>query len=299
MSALVEEIGQSIEPVSLAIAKSHFRVTTNQEDELIKLYISSARELLENDTNLSFITKSYRQSFDAFPYRSLEQQFVPNDQMDYGVIRYWNRLPNYAQRIKLSKSPLVHVSKISYLALQSNAWQDLFPAPMSWKPLEEYSVGDQIADPGGKLQEVTTATPPEGGEDGEEPTSGATIPTFASTPGATTNDGDLIWTCKGIAPSGDFIYDRDSQPPRLFPFSGDEWPSVVRAPNAVVVYFTAGYGDDVGVVPARAKVAILQIANNWYENRESVTAADLKQIPTQFDSLVRSLKILDFAPTRG
>ena len=102
MSALVEEIGQSVEPVSLAIAKSHFRVTTNQEDELIKLYISSARELLENDTNLSFITKSYRQSFDAFPYRSLEQQFVPNDQMDYGVIRYWNRLPNYAQRIKLS-----------------------------------------------------------------------------------------------------------------------------------------------------------------------------------------------------
>lgn len=290
MSSIVEETGTSIEPIDLDTAKSHLRVTTIQEDTLIKLYTRAARENLEDITNLSLITKSYRQTFDAFPLKSLEQR---SDQMDYGVIRYWNRLPNYAQMIKLSKSPLDSIQKISYLADIDNLWHDLFPTPFAWVADEEYSVGDQIADSNGKLQEVTTATPP---AEGQAPTSGDAAPTWTLT---TTLDHDLIWTYKGPAPSGDFLYDRDAMPPRIFPLFGSQWPSVVRAPGVVKIFFKAGYGSTPAAVPARALVAILQITGGYYENRETVTPADLKKIPMQFDALVSSLEIKDFAPTRG
>ncbi len=293
MSSLVEEVGQSIEPIDVTTAKSHLRVTTNQEDTIIKLYVRAARENLEEITNLSFITKSYRQTFDAFPSN---RSTIRNDQIDYGVIRYWNRLPNYAQMIKLSKSPLVSIEKISYLSDIDNVWHDLFPAPFAWVADEEYEVGDQVGDSNGHLQEVSIATP---ATEGEEPTSGDTVPTWATAIDATTVDGDLTWVCLGPAPAGDFLYDRDSMPPRIFPPSGTEWPSVVRAPNVVKIYFTAGYGESAAVVPARALVAILQITGGYYENRETVTPADLKKIPMQFDALVSSLEIKDFAPTRG
>jgi hypothetical protein len=296
VSSLVEEVGQAIEPIDVATAKSHCRVTTSQDDTLIKLYVRAARENLEEMTNLSLITKSYRQTFDAFPFKSLDQQFVRNDQIDYGVIRYWNRLPNYAQMIKLSKSPLVSIERISYLSDVDNAWHDLLPTPFAWVADEEYEVGDQVADSHGNLQEVSLATP---ASEGEEPTSGDTTPSWATLLDATTVDGDLTWTCLGPAPTGDFLYDRDSMPPRIFPLSGAEWPSVVRAPNVVKIYFTAGYGEIPDAVPARALVAILQITGGYYENRETATPADLKKIPMQFDALVSSLEIKDFAPTRG
>lgn len=296
MGSLVEQIGEAVEPISRTVAKLHLRVISDLEDALIDVYNQAARELAEDQTNRSFITKTYKQTFDGFPYRSLGSEFADNSPMDYGRIRNWSRLPNRSQQIKLSKSPLVHVVKISYLSYDTNQWTDLFPQPYVWAADQEYAVGDQIADPGGYLQEVTTATPP---AEGEAPTSGDAVPTFASSLGATTEDNNLVWTNKGTAPTGDFLYDRESEPGRVFPFEDQVWPRVMLVPNSVQVHFEAGYGSDPCDVPARAKVLILQLLGNWYENRETVTAADLKQIPTQFEYLVQSLKILDFAPTRG
>ncbi len=128
--------------------------------------------------------------------------------------------------------------------------------------------------------------------------SGATEPaSWGTNPGDTTTDGDLTWTCKGPAPAGDFLYDRNAEPPRIFPLAGAIWPAAARVGNSVSVYFEAGYGEDPASVPARARVAILQLLGNFYENRESVTAADLKEIPSQYKNLVWSLKVQEFTTT--
>jgi uncharacterized phiE125 gp8 family phage protein len=50
-------LGSYTEPVTLAEAKSYCRVTTNAEDDLIELMISSAREAIEVATGLSLIQK--------------------------------------------------------------------------------------------------------------------------------------------------------------------------------------------------------------------------------------------------
>ncbi len=50
-------LGSTCEPVTLAEAKSYARVTTNAEDALIEIMISSAREAVEVATGLSLIQK--------------------------------------------------------------------------------------------------------------------------------------------------------------------------------------------------------------------------------------------------
>lgn len=44
------------EPISLSLAKEHLRVVTDDEDELIKLYIAAAREYAEKYQNRVFVT---------------------------------------------------------------------------------------------------------------------------------------------------------------------------------------------------------------------------------------------------
>jgi hypothetical protein len=293
MSSLVEQVGQAEEPISLDLAKKHLKVETSQDDDLIELYLSASRELLEDATNRSFITKTYRQVFDGFPVRAWS---APGQRMDYGHVSYWNRRPNTSQQFKLFKSPLTKVVKISYLSLDTQQWIDLFPVPEAWVALEEYAVGDQIGDRNGNLQEVSAVQKSD--DDENPPTSGSTEPaSWGTNEGDTTTDGALTWTCKGVAPAGDFLYDRGAEPPRVFPLAGAIWPAAARVANSVSVYFQAGYGSDPNTVPARARVAILQLLGNYYENRETTTAADLKEIPSQYKNLVWSLKVQDLAPT--
>lgn len=46
-------------------------------------------------------------------------------------------------------------------------------------------------------------------------------------------------------------------------------PAILRAPGAVKVEFTAGYGDDSSDVPADLRHAALLLISHWYENREA------------------------------
>lgn len=55
------------EPVSLAEAKAHLRVTHNEEDALIGALISSARRVAEARTGLSFIAQDWLIFRDAWP----------------------------------------------------------------------------------------------------------------------------------------------------------------------------------------------------------------------------------------
>lgn len=55
------------EPVTLAEAKLHLRVTDAAEDALIALYITAARESCEDRLDTTLPTTSWRLTLDAFP----------------------------------------------------------------------------------------------------------------------------------------------------------------------------------------------------------------------------------------
>lgn len=59
----------------------------------------------------------------------------------------------------------------------------------TWQASHAYSLGDQILDPAGHIQQITTAG-----------TSGAAEPTFNDT-GSTTTDGTAVWTDQGYNPA--------------------------------------------------------------------------------------------------
>lgn len=293
MAAIQVEIPPECEPVSLTVAKSHLRVTIPDDDDLITLYVQAAREGVEAFLARSLINKGYRQSLDSFPYFTdtvMSQMAYPPAY--YSLPRYSTTLWNYSQMMKLFYSPLVAVSKISYLDSATQEWLELLPALFNWQPETEFAVGDEIEDPNNNVQEVLEAA--------GDCLSGSQEPTdWATEAGDTTTDDALVWGCKGAAPTAGFVYDADSEPPRIFPLPGQFWPSVLYVPNAVQVHFTAGYGANPKNVPGLAKLGILQTVASWYENRESVSPVDLKQIPGHVQDALWSLRVLDFAPTRG
>jgi uncharacterized phiE125 gp8 family phage protein len=95
------------EPVSLALAKSHLRLTYTSQDALVSGLISAAREYCEKEVQRAFVTRTYELRLNRFPvtlpfaylpYFSLER--MPNQ--TYGIIR-------------LPKPPLVSVDSISYV----------------------------------------------------------------------------------------------------------------------------------------------------------------------------------------
>jgi|ERR1035441_8138773 hypothetical protein len=57
----------------------------------------------------------------------------------------------------------------------------------AWAPSTAYAFNAEVTDPAGNIQEATTAG-----------TSGATAPAWNDTVGGTTNDGSVVWTCKGV-----------------------------------------------------------------------------------------------------
>jgi uncharacterized phiE125 gp8 family phage protein len=57
----------TVEPVSLAEAKSHCRVDTDADDALISAYIKAAREWCEAYCDETFVHSQYRMTLDSFP----------------------------------------------------------------------------------------------------------------------------------------------------------------------------------------------------------------------------------------
>lgn len=65
--ALKLKIPPTIEPVSLADAKLHLRVDTDNEDNYIQSLITAARQYCEEFQNRAYITQTWELWFDAFP----------------------------------------------------------------------------------------------------------------------------------------------------------------------------------------------------------------------------------------
>ena len=72
------------------------------------------------------------------------------------------------------------------------------------------------------------------------------------------------------------MVETSSEPPRLFPNSGSNWPPVLYVPKAVAIHYTVGYGTDPKQVPSAVRVAMRQLVALWDSN------------PSLIDSLVES-----------
>ena len=59
--------GPAAEPISLAEAKSHLRVVGTEDDALISLLISSARQSAEHETGRALVSQTWELVLDAFP----------------------------------------------------------------------------------------------------------------------------------------------------------------------------------------------------------------------------------------
>jgi uncharacterized phiE125 gp8 family phage protein len=64
---LFRTVGPALEPVTLAQAKAHLRVTHESEDDLIEGLIRAAREAVEGQTGLALIEQKWRLVLDRWP----------------------------------------------------------------------------------------------------------------------------------------------------------------------------------------------------------------------------------------
>jgi hypothetical protein len=92
---------------------------------------------------------------------------------------------------------------------------------------------------------------------------------------------------------GDFVVDTSSEPPRLFPNSGQYWPPCLYVPNAVAIYFTAGYGSPTNV-PTSVRTAMRQLVKLWHSDPGQIGKRN-----SDVDRLLWSVRVLDVSPTRG
>lgn len=63
------------EALNLAEVKAHLRVDHNDEDALIELYISAARETAEARTGRAITVNTYRMALDCFPDSAIELDY--------------------------------------------------------------------------------------------------------------------------------------------------------------------------------------------------------------------------------
>ena len=114
------------EPISLAEAKLHLRVDFDDDDSLIQVLISAARQAAETLTNRQLMAARWRMVLDSFPGPSL--MGVPAGQTF--------TLPGHA--VLLPKSPVASVVEIRYLDM-AGIWQVM--------PAANYTV-DNACEPG-------------------------------------------------------------------------------------------------------------------------------------------------------
>jgi uncharacterized phiE125 gp8 family phage protein len=109
------------EPVDLITAKNFLRVTTSQDDLLIPILISAAREAVEAYTGRSVATKTYEQSLDCFPsYVDGSTSQLAYPPAYYSLPLYSTAMWNYSQMIKLFAPPAIDVLSIVYIDANGN-----------------------------------------------------------------------------------------------------------------------------------------------------------------------------------
>lgn len=89
--------GPQVEPVTVAEAKKHLRLTLNDDDHVIANAITSARQAVERDTGKSLITQTWRLKLDMWPKYGITLLHGPVQSVtsityvnDAGSVTTWN-----------------------------------------------------------------------------------------------------------------------------------------------------------------------------------------------------------------
>lgn len=111
----------------------------------------------------------------------------------------------------------------------------------------------------------------------------------------------------------DFIFDRQSEPARLFPIPGQYWPANLYVANSCIIDFTAGYTNNLAAAPDEHTISggnqqpdsiivpalpatilrcMMMLLNFWYDNRT-------QEADPKIDAMLQNEMIVDFQPTRG
>lgn len=87
------------------------------------------------------------------------------------------------------------------------------------------------------------------------------------------------------------LHGATSWDPILAPAYSETWPEIASTSCAVIVEFTAGYGDTLADVPPPLLQAIRQLVAEWYETREGLAWSSLSELPHGVRNLVQPFRI--------
>lgn len=90
--------------------------------------------------------------------------------------------------------------------------------------------------------------------------------------------------------SDDYQIVPDAVGAMLFPPAGSHWPATTRARRALVVTYTAGYGDSATDVPEDLRNALLLLVEHYYYNRSAVSDTPKAVTPMAVDALLGPFK---------
>jgi len=200
--------GPSVEPLTLAEAKTHLRVAITDDDALITSLIVAARMDAEFITRRAFISQQWKTVADRFPSpmagKLMEMwQGQSNSLAGLGGVSQLFQTDKTGRGIVLPVSSLIQVDSIKYI------------------------------DTAGVQQTLSPAL---------------------------------------------YLVDSHSEPPRILPAYGTQWPSTRQQPNAVEVLFTAGYGTTAASVPDGIKAWMKLRIGALYEHREEALLVERGQL---------------------
>jgi hypothetical protein len=315
MAGLYLETPPLCEPITLAAMKLFLRVDFTADDTLIAGLITGARELVEKHTNRDMVNKGWVQTLDSFPYYVDTTQSQRAYPVNQSYPAYSSTFWNYSQMIRLLRGgnqKNVNVDYIAYLSNADQQWHTLQPGTPPWYPFQALALGTQVLDGNGNIQQVITVG--SGKATANPPAFSAVIT------GTVTDTNGNEFENMGPAPFDElnnqavattFICDSAKEPAQVFPGAvGSYWPTVMYAPSAVQIHFTAGQGAAVAsgspvvytpptTIRSTQLLAMQMLANGWYEHREAVTPLTMKELPMHVAALLASDVIPMVSQTRG
>jgi uncharacterized phiE125 gp8 family phage protein len=102
---------------------------------------------------------------------------------------------------------------------------------------------------------------------------------------------DTDGTVQTLAPATYKLHGATSWDPIVAPVFGETWPDTRNEADAVIVEFTAGYGDTLADVPAPLLQAVRLLVAEWYETREAITFSSPSELPHGVRDLIQPFRI--------
>jgi hypothetical protein len=261
MSSIAQVAYPASEPVSANELKNYAKVFITSDDALVADQITAAREYIEDMTGLCLASRNFIQFEDGLPC-------IP-----FGFSAY------------------------SYSASQNALFGTgpFFPLPpMGWNPRVNPFEILILRNPVTNIDHLEYV--------------------------------DLNGINQSLLPYKDFDVDLVSIPARITPLPGRSWPQGMMGTNNVAIFLTAGFTsgspsldsgietvspsiapsppDQLGAtfnmtigVPRALKIATLQLAGHWYENRGPVSSGSVTNIPHSLDAIIKSYRVLSLQAT--